>query len=304
MTELILLQKAHQMAKKYGLSKDALAEAIPYIKKFHGVTFVIKYGGSAMDRVTDPKESCQHAFLEDIVFMSLIGMRIILIHGGSRYLNQLLAGSRIETKRIKGHRVTCEKTLALAIKAFDKLNDQLVQKIHDMGGEAIGLKGQHSELLLVQKHSLTELEYVGEIDEVRVEILHVLKEDVIPVVTPIGLDEGGQAYNINADIVAEKVAVAVGAAKLILLTDVDGVIIKEKNSPPQLISSITAAKINRLIKQGIITGGMEPKVLTGLEALAGGVSKVHIINGSLPHSLLKELLTDKGVGTEILAEGT
>ncbi len=287
------------MAKQYGLSKDALAEAIPYIKIFHGVTIVIKYGGSALN-----KESCQHAFLEDIVFMSLIGMRIILVHGGSRHLNHLLAESQIETKRIKGHRVTCEKTLSLAIKAFDRLNDQLVQMIHEMGGEAIGLKGQHSELLLVQKHSLDELGYVGEIDEVRAEQLHAFKENVIPIITPIGLDKAGQAYNINADIVAEKVAVAVGAAKLILLTDVDGVIIQEKDSSPQLISSITAAEIDRLIKQGIITGGMEPKVLTGLNALAGGVSKVHIINGSLPHSLLKELLTDKGVGTEILAQGT
>ncbi len=299
MTELILLQTAHQIAKKYGLTKDALAEAIPYIKKFHGVTFVIKYGGSALD-----KESCRHAFLEDIVFMSLIGMRIILVHGGSRHLNHLLTESQIETRRIRGHRVTCEKTLALAIKAFDRLNDQLVQKIHEMGGEAIGLKGQHSELLLVRKHRLAELEYVGEIDEVRAEILHALKEDIIPVVTPIGLDVQGQAYNINADIVAEKIAVAVGAAKLILLTDVDGIIIQKEDSSPQLISSITASEINRLIKKGIITGGMEPKALTGLAALAGGVSKVHIINGSLPHSLLKELLTDKGVGTEILARGT
>ncbi len=296
MTELILLQKAHRMAKEHGFGKDALAEAIPYIKKFHGITIVIKYGGSALD-----KENCKHAFLEDVVFMSLIGMRVILVHGGSRHLNHLLSESKVETKRIGGHRVTCEKTLDLALKAFDKLNDQIVQDIEGQGGEAIDLKGQHSELLLVQKHAIPELGYVGEIEEVRVKKLNDLKDNVIPVITPIGLDKQGQAYNINADVVAARIAVAAGAQKLILLTDVDGVIMEKDGVKPQLVSSITATEINKLTKKGIITGGMEPKVLTGLEALSGGVSKVHIINGSLPHSLLKELLTDKGVGTEILA---
>jgi acetylglutamate kinase len=297
LTELILLQKAHQMARKYGLTKDALAEAIPYIKKFHGTTCTIKYGGSALD-----KESCQHAFLEDIVFMSLIGIRVILVHGGSRHLNQLLRESQRETRYVKGHRVTDGKTLNLAIKTFDRLNDQIVQKIKELGGEAIGLKGQQSELLLAKKHALPELGFVGEIERVRVEKLNALKENVIPVITPIGLDAQGQAYNINADIVASKIAIAVGAEKLILLTDVDGVIIEKNGASSQLISSITAGEIDRLIKKGVITGGMELKVLTGLQALSAGVSKVHIINGSLPHSLLKELLTDKGVGTEILAE--
>ena len=146
MTELILLQKAHQLAKKYGLTKDALAEAIPYIKKFHGLAMVVKYGGSALDRVTDPrvidpKESCRHAFLEDIVFMSLIGMRIILVHGGSRHLNHLLTESQVETKRIKGHRETCEKTLTLALKPFDALNDQIVQKDKRTGGRSPWPKG-------------------------------------------------------------------------------------------------------------------------------------------------------------------
>jgi acetylglutamate kinase len=298
-TELILLKKAHEMALKHGFSKDMLAEAIPYIKKFHGITIVIKYGGSALD-----KESRQQPFLEDIVFMSLIGMRVILVHGGSRHLNQLLKESRIETKHVKGHRVTCEKTLALAIQAFDKLNDQIAQKIAELGGEAIGLKGQHSELLLVQKHALPELGYVGEIEQVRVEKLNTLKENVIPVITPIGLDTEGQAYNINADIVASRIAIATGAQKLILLTDVDGIIIEKDGAPPQLISSITAEELDSLIQQGVVTGGMKLKVQTGLETLAAGVSKVHIINGSLPHSLLKELLTDKGVGTEILADRT
>jgi acetylglutamate kinase len=295
LTELILLQKAHKMAQELGFNKDALAEAIPYIRKFHGIISVIKYGGSALD-----KESCQKPFLEDIVFMSLIGIRVILVHGGSRHLNQSLKDAQTETRYIHGHRVTDEKTLALAIETFDQLNDQIVCKINDLGGEAIGLKGQHSELLLVQRHAMTELGYVGEIEQVCTEKLTSLKENVIPVITPIGLDAGGQAYNINADIVASKIAIAVGAQKLILLTDVDGVIIDKKEAAPQLVSSITADELERLVAEGLISGGMKLKVQTGLETLAAGVYKVHIINGSLAHSLLKELLTDKGVGTEIL----
>ncbi len=284
------------MAIEHGFGKDALAEAIPYIRRFHGITCVIKYGGSALDR-----QKYQHIFLEDIVFMSLIGMRVILVHGGSRHLNKSLEKSSIKTEYINGHRVTCDKILKTAIATFDFLNDQIVEKIKALGGDAVGMKGQNSELLLAQKHIVSELGYVGEIKEINTAKLTALTENVIPVITPIGVDKDGQAYNINADIVAARIAACLHAEKLILLTDVDGVIIEKQGAPPQLISSITAKDINRLIDEQVIVGGMKMKALTGLSALSAGVSKVHIINGSLSHSLLKELLTDRGIGTEILA---
>jgi len=252
---------------------------------------VVKVGGSILDN-----EHFQLGFLEDIIFMKTIGMNIYLVHGGSRQLNEFMKSEGIKVKTFNGQRYTDEKTLKLAIKCFNKINNELVKKIKKLKGLAFGLKGNQSQLVIVKKQINPDLGFVGETVKIDTDILSALKKEVIPVITSMGIDEQGQVYNINADNVAGNLAVVLKAEKLILMTDVEG--IKDANN--KLISTLDYDEVKDLINKNVIKEGMIQKVLACLNAINGGVSKSHIIDGSKEHSFINEVLTDKGVGTEII----
>ena len=271
-----------------------LIEALPYIRRFYGKTMVIKYGGGAMAK--GPEE---RALAEDIVLMWYVGIKPILVHGGGPQIGEFLKRLGKKSNFIGGMRVTDEETMEVVEMVLGKLNKDLVYLINLYGGKAVGLSGKDAQLLRAKKmiHDEFDLGLVGEVEEVNVELLEALqKEGFIPVIAPIGVGEDGTPYNINADMVAGRVAGALKAEKLILLTDVPGVSDENGN----LIQSLKVEKAEELIKKGVIHGGMIPKVRCCLEALNLGVSKAHIIDGTLPHALLLEVFTDKGIGTEIL----
>jgi len=271
-----------------------LIEALPYIRRFYGKTMVIKYGGGAMAK--GPEE---RALAEDIVLMWYVGIKPILVHGGGPQIGEFLKRLGKKSNFIGGMRVTDQETMEVVEMVLGKLNKDLVYLINLYGGKAVGLSGKDARLLKAKKmiHEEFDLGLVGEVEEVNVELLEALqKEGFIPVIAPIGVGEDGTPYNINADIVAGKVAGALKAEKLILLTDVPGVSDENGN----LIQSLKIEKAEELIKKGVIQGGMIPKVRCCIEALNLGVSKAHIIDGTLLHALLLEVFTDKGIGTEIL----
>lgn len=283
MIEKELLQKA-----------QILIEALPYIRRFYGKTMVIKYGGGAMAKGPEEK-----ALAEDIVLMWYVGIKPILVHGGGPQIGDLLKRLGKKSSFIQGMRVTDEETMEVVEMVLNKINKDLVYLINRYGGKAVGLSGKDARLLRARKliHGEFDLGLVGEVQEVNVELLEALqKEGFIPVIAPIGVGEDGTPYNINADMVAGAVAGALRAEKLILLTDVPGISDEEGN----LIQSLRSERAEELIQKGVIQGGMIPKVRCCLEALNLGVSKAHIIDGTLPHALLLEVFTDKGIGTEIV----
>lgn len=283
MIEKELLQKA-----------QILIEALPYIRRFYGKTMVIKYGGGAMAKGPEEK-----ALAEDIVLMWYVGIKPILVHGGGPQIGDLLKRLGKKSSFIQGMRVTDEETMEVVEMVLNKINKDLVYLINRYGGKAVGLSGKDARLLRARKliHEEFDLGLVGEVQEVNVELLEALqKEGFIPVIAPIGVGEDGTPYNINADMVAGAVAGALRAEKLILLTDVPGISDEEGN----LIQSLRSERAEQLIQKGVIQGGMIPKVRCCLEALNLGVSKAHIIDGTLPHALLLEVFTDKGIGTEIV----
>jgi acetylglutamate kinase len=271
-----------------------LIEALPYIRRFYGKTMVIKYGGGAMAKGPEEK-----ALAEDIVLMWYVGIKPILVHGGGPQIGDLLKRLGKKSSFIQGMRVTDEETMEVVEMVLNKINKDLVYLINRYGGKAVGLSGKDAQLLRARKliHEEFDLGLVGEVQEVNVELLEALqKEGFIPVIAPIGVGEDGTPYNINADMVAGAVAGALRAEKLILLTDVPGISDEEGN----LIQSLRSERAEQLIQKGVIQGGMIPKVRCCLEALNLGVSKAHIIDGTLPHALLLEVFTDKGIGTEIV----
>jgi acetylglutamate kinase len=271
-----------------------LIEALPYIRRFYGKTMVIKYGGGAMAKGPEEK-----ALAEDIVLMWYVGIKPILVHGGGPQIGDLLKRLGKKSSFIQGMRVTDEETMEVVEMVLNKINKDLVYLINRYGGKAVGLSGKDARLLRARKliHGEFDLGLVGEVQEVNVELLEALqKEGFIPVIAPIGVGEDGTPYNINADMVAGAVAGALRAEKLILLTDVPGISDEEGN----LIQSLRSERAEELIQKGVIQGGMIPKVRCCLEALNLGVSKAHIIDGTLPHALLLEVFTDKGIGTEIV----
>ncbi|WP_353684325.1 acetylglutamate kinase [Thermodesulfovibrio sp. 3907-1M] len=286
--EQILLEKA-----------NILVEALPYIRKFYGKTFVIKYGGAAQ------KESfLKNAFAQDIVLLNFIGIKPIVVHGGGPKITELMKRLGKEPQFIHGHRVTDKETMEIVEMILGGIiNKEIVQLINSHGGKAVGLTGKDGGLLRAKKKLLkinneeVDLGFVGEVERVCIEVLETLQDKgFIPVVAPIGFDKSGQSYNINADTVASAVAVAVKAEKLILLTDVKG--ITDENS--ELLSTLKMEEALKLIQQQVITGGMIPKVYACLNALKGDVKKTHIIDGRIPHSLLLEIFTQRGVGTEVI----
>jgi acetylglutamate kinase len=283
---------------------DILIEALPYIRRFSGMTIVVKYGGHAM-----VDEQLKADFASDITLMKFIGMNPVVVHGGGPQINRVLDRMGITSQFINGMRITDEQTMDVVEMVLGgKVNKGIVAQINHQGGKAVGLSGKDGELILAEKlHMMVQPDadkppeiidtgLVGKVNRINPVIIHTLSDKgFIPVIAPVGAGVNGETYNINADLVASKVAGALAAGRLIFLTDVDGVMDSSKN----LISSIDAANIKKMVDDKIISGGMIPKIEYALDALNNGVGKVQIINGTKRHSLLLELFTDRGIGTEV-----
>jgi len=279
-----------------------LHEALPYIRRFHGRTVVIKYGGHAM---IDP--ALQQSFARDVVLMRYVGIDVVVVHGGGPQIDKELAAMGVVSERIDGLRVTDERTMEVVEMVLGgRVNHGIVALINNQGGRAVGLNGHDDRCVRADKvlqmrtksGQSVDPGRVGAVKEVRPMVIRgLLKEGVIPVIAPVAVDDEGRSLNVNADTVAGAVARALDAEKLVLMTDIEGV----KDAAGALIASLTAADIERLKRDGVISGGMIPKVDCALDALRAGTSKVHIIDGRLRHAVLLEVFTDKGVGTEIRA---
>ena len=285
---------------------NVLIEALPYIQKFNGSTMVIKYGGNAMIN-----EELKHNFALDILLMKYVGINPIIVHGGGPQIGELLKRLDIETRFVDGLRVTDKETMdIIEMVLMGKVNKEIVNLINKNGGCAVGLSGKDGQLIIARKMKyirprnnqppeIIDIGLVGEIVKVNPEILETLTRDgFIPVIAPIGADEEGNTYNINADTVAGRIASAIKARKLILLTDTKGVLDKDG----KLISTLRIDEAKRLISDGTITGGMIPKIRCCIDALENGVKKAHIIDGREKHAILLEVFTKGGVGTEIVKE--
>jgi acetylglutamate kinase len=269
-----------------------LLEALPYIKRFAGSTFVVKYGGAAME-----EESLKKEFAKDMVLLKYVGINPVIVHGGGPKINKFLKDLNIPSQFVDGLRVTDEKTLEVAEMVLSgSVNKEIVKNINDMGGKAIGLSGKDGKLLLAKKVRGKDIGLVGDIVGVDISIIKdINRHGYIPVIAPIADGIDGKTYNINADTAAGSIAKALSAEKLILLTDVEGVLDTEGN----LISSLKMSDIEILIKNKTVSGGMIPKVGCCIDALQGGVEETHIIDGRIPHAILLEVFTDSGIGTQI-----
>ncbi|MFA5840211.1 MAG: acetylglutamate kinase [Candidatus Margulisiibacteriota bacterium] len=279
---------------------STVIEALPYIIKFHNKIIVIKYGGSAM---LNPELKKQ--VLRDVVLLKYLGMHPVLVHGGGPEINKALKRSKIEIKFEQGLRVTTKEVMRVVEKVLGgKVNQDIVSLLKKNGGKAKGFYGKKGNVILARKQWLIDehgkyfdIGYTGQVSGIRYRFLWKwMKMGYIPVLSPIGVGRGGKVYNINADSAAAAVAAHLEAEKLILLTDVRGVLGKDG----KLISSVNAYKVRKLIKQGVISGGMIPKVKCGLHALRKGVKTAHIIDGKIPHCILLELFTDSGIGTMVV----
>jgi acetylglutamate kinase len=284
---------------------DILVEALPYIRRFFNKTVVIKYGGHAM-----VDEELKNNFARDLVLMKYIGINAVVVHGGGPQIGSLLKKLGKESKFVQGMRVTDEETMDIVeMVLVGKVNQEIVGLINRHGGRAVGLSGKDANLIRAEKYYLNaekvketppeiiDIGLVGKVKAVNAELITTLMADgVIPVIAPTGVGDGGETYNINADLVAGAVASALAAEKLILLTDVPGVLNRQK----ELIHTMDERTTRRMIEEGTIEGGMFPKVKCCLKALRGGVKKAHIVDGRLKHTILLEMFTDQGIGTEIV----
>jgi len=272
-----------------------LLEALPYISKFAGSIFVIKYGGAAME-----EESLKKEFAKDVALLKYVGINPVIVHGGGPMIGRLLKDLQIPTRFVNGLRVTDEKTLEVAEMVLSGLvNKEIVKNINDMGGKAIGLSGKDGRLLMAKQVEDKEVGLVGEITSVDVAIIKdISRHGYIPVIAPIADGVDCKAYNINADTAAGSIAAALSAEKFILLTDVEGVM----GSDGKLISVLRRSEIEKLIDENVVTGGMIPKVTCCTEALKGGVREAHVVDGRTPHAILLEVFTDSGIGTEITGD--
>jgi acetylglutamate kinase len=283
---------------------DILIEALPYIRKFSGMTIVIKYGGHAM-----VDEQLKTAFARDVTLLKFIGLNPVIVHGGGPQINSVLDAMGIRPKFVKGMRMTDEPTMDVVEMVLGgKVNKSIVAQINREGGKAVGLSGKDGGLIQAKKLHIVHQEaadkppeiidpgLVGEVTNITPDIINTLtRQGFIPVIAPVGTGDAGETFNINADFVAGRIAMALKAGRLILLTDVDGVM----DDASQLISSIDADGARKMIADKSISGGMIPKIECALEALQSGVKKVPIINGTKRHALLLELFTDSGIGTEV-----
>ncbi len=272
-----------------------LVEALPYIKEFNGKTVVIKYGGSAM-----VDEKIKETVIQDIVLMKLVGFKPVIVHGGGKEISKLLTKIGIESSFMNGLRVTTKETVEVVEMVLSgKVNKDIVQLIQNHDLNAVGISGKDGKTLKVKKlySDGADIGYVGEVTEVNTNLIDsLLSNDFIPIIAPVGTDEMGETYNINADYAASAIAGALNAEKLIFLTDVEGVL-KDIKDPSSLISKITLDEVDMYIKQGIISGGMIPKVDCCVQGIHLGVKNVHILDGRVEHSLLLEIFTKLGVGT-------
>ena len=273
---------------------QVLVEALPYIQKYNNKIIVIKYGGNAMIN-----EELKEAVMGDIVLLSLIGVKVVLVHGGGPEITDMLAKVGKKTEFVDGLRVTDKETVDIVQMVLaGKINKNLVNLLQAKGGKAIGICGIDGHMIKSQKLD-DRLGFVGEITDVNVElILDVLEKGYIPVVSTIGYDDDGNSYNINADTAAARIAGQLKCESLISMTDIDG-ILRDKDDPSTLISKINVSEAPQLMREGVISGGMIPKVDCCIEAIRRGVSKVFIIDGRIPHAILIETLTDEGIGTMI-----
>ena len=283
---------------------DILIEALPYIRRFYGMTVVIKYGGHAM-----VDEQLKEDFARDITLMKFTGLNPVVVHGGGPQINSVLDRMGIHSRFVKGMRLTDEATMDVVEMVLGgKVNKGIVAQINQQGGKAVGLSGKDGGLIRAKKLHIVYQEdkdkppeiidpgLVGEVTHINPDIINTLtQKGFIPIIAPVGAGESGETYNINADLVASSIAVALSAGRLILLTDVDGVL----DDSGSLISSISAENINQMVEEKTISGGMITKIECAIEPLKNGVGKVHIINGNKRHALLLELFTDKGIGTEV-----
>ena len=276
-----------------------LIEALPYIQRFNRKIVVVKYGGSAM---TD--EALKQKVIEDVTLLKLVGFKPIIVHGGGKEISKWVGKIGKEPKFINGLRVTDEETMEVAEMVLGKVNKSLVQLIEGLGVRAIGISGKDGGLLKVEKKYSNgeDIGYVGEIKSVDAQILYdLLEKDFLPVVCPVGMDDEFHTYNINADDAACAIARAMKAEKLAFLTDIEGVY-KDPQDPATLISELFVKEAKALIEEGYIGGGMLPKLNNCIDAIEHGVSRVHILDGRIPHCLLLEFFTNKGIGTAILHE--
>ena len=283
---------------------EVLSEALPYIRRFVGKTLVIKYGGNAME-----SEELKTGFARDIVLMKAVGINPVVVHGGGPQIADLLKRLNIESRFVEGMRVTDGQTMDVVEMVLGgQVNKDIVNLINSHGGSAIGLTGKDARLIRARKLKVThqgadmqqpeiiDIGQVGEVESVNTDLLHMLvKGDFIPVIAPIGVGPKGESYNINADLVAGKVAEALHAEKLILLTNIAGLMDKQGN----ILTGLNTAQVDGLIADGTIYGGMLPKIRCALDAVQGGVNSAHIIDGRVPNAVLLEIFTDSGVGTLI-----
>ncbi|MBT5293121.1 MAG: acetylglutamate kinase [Cellvibrionales bacterium] len=281
-----------------------LTESLPYITRFTGKTMVIKYGGNAM-----VEESLKKDFARDIVLMKLVGMNPIVVHGGGPQIGDLLERLNIESRFVNGMRVTDNDTMDVVEMVLGgQVNKEIVSLINQQGGQALGLSGKDGNLIKASKLEVTahapemttpeiiDIGHVGKVDSINVELLNALTaNNLIPVIAPIGVDDAGVTYNINADLVAGKLAAVMGAEKLMLLTNVPGLLDKQG----KVLTGLSTSRVDELIADGTITGGMLPKIACALDAVHGGANSAHIIDGTVPHSVMLEIFTDSGVGTLI-----
>ena len=267
-------------------------QALPYIKKYTGQTVVVKYGGNAM-----LDEALKSAVMSDIVLMRLVGINVVLVHGGGPEINAMLEKIGKESKFIGGMRCTDGETIEIVQQVLaGKVNKDLVQLLENAGGKALGLCGLDGSLLKADMLK-EELGFVGEIREVNAEILHnAAKNGYVPIVSTVAAGYHGEVFNVNADIAAARIAAEIGAMKLILMTDVRG-LLRDKDDEATIIPVVNVSDVNRLKKEGIISGGMIPKIDCCVDAVRRGVGRAHIIDGRIPHSILVELFTDEGIGT-------
>lgn len=287
---------------------DILLEVLPYIRRFYGKCIVVKYGGHAM-----VDEELKEKFALDVVLLKYIGVNPVIVHGGGPQIGLVLKKLGIESRFVQGMRVTDRETMDIVEMVLaGKVNKEIVGLINHNGGKAVGLSGKDGNLIRAEKYYLSDekakdsppeiidIGLVGRVTSLNADlILSLVNGGFIPVIAPTGVGEGGETYNINADVVAGEVAAAIGAEKLVLLTDVPGVLGEDGG----LIPSLGEREARELIDRGVISGGMYPKIKCCLKSLRGGVGKAHIIDGRLTHAVLLEMFTDRGIGTEVIREG-
>jgi acetylglutamate kinase len=277
---------------------NILIEALPYIQRLSGKLVVIKYGGNAM-----LSEELTRKVLQDVTLLKYVGVNPIVVHGGGPDINKMLEKMQIPARFHDGLRITDEATMEVVQQVLvGKVNTEIVAKLNQLGGKAIGLCGKDANLLQVEKKKSkdgVDLGFVGEIQSVNTTLLkHLAEGEYIPVIAPIGVGPGGKSYNINADTVASEVATAMQAEKLMFLTDIDG-IRKDAADPDTLIPVIDCATVSRMIESGEIAGGMIPKVMGCVNCVQRGVNRTHIVDGTIPHPVILEIFTDKGIGTMV-----